>query len=97
MSVQQIYTGNLDGSKIVEIPQDNLNKFLVHFSPDGTSLLYTKFIVPKGSPDGTQILVFLFCPDDEPHVGVTLTDINGSSWTFIATGFGPDWNPSTQP
>jgi len=53
--------------------------------------------VPKGSPDGKQILVFLFCPDDEPHVGVTLTDIAGSSWTFIATGFGPDWNPAAQP
>jgi hypothetical protein len=53
--------------------------------------------VPKGSPNGTQILVFLFCPDDEPHVGVTLTDIAGSSWTFIATGFGPDWNPATLP
>jgi hypothetical protein len=53
--------------------------------------------VPKASPDGTQILVFLFCPDDEPHVGVTLTNIAGSSWTFIATGFGPDWNPTTQP
>jgi Tol biopolymer transport system component len=53
--------------------------------------------VPKGSPDGTQILVFLFCPDDEPHVGVTLTNVAGSSWSFIATGFGPDWNPTTQP
>jgi hypothetical protein len=53
--------------------------------------------VPKGSPDGKQILVFLFCPDDEPHLGVTLTPIDGSSWTFIATGFGPDWNPTTKP
>jgi len=53
--------------------------------------------VPKGSPDGTQILVFLFCPDDEQHVGVTLTNTAGSSWTFLATGFGPDWNPATQP
>jgi len=53
--------------------------------------------VPKGSPDGTQILVFLFCPTDMEHVGVTLTNTAGSSWTFIATGFGPDWNPTTQP
>jgi len=53
--------------------------------------------VPKGSPDGTQILVFLFCPDDEQHVGVTLTDIAGSSWKFISVGFGPDWNPTTSP
>jgi Tol biopolymer transport system component len=50
--------------------------------------------VPKGSPDGTQILVFLFCPDDMTHLGVTLTNTSGSSWTFITTGFGPDWNPA---
>jgi hypothetical protein len=30
-------------------------------------------------------------------VGVTLTNLAGSSWTFIATGFGPDWNPAMQP
>jgi hypothetical protein len=53
--------------------------------------------VPKGSPDGTQILVFLFCPSNLQQVGVTLTGLTGSSWTFIATGFGPDWNPTTQP
>jgi Tol biopolymer transport system component len=53
--------------------------------------------VPKGSPDGTQILVFLFCPDDMPHTGVTLTNTAGSEWNFIATGFGPDWNPQTAP
>jgi dipeptidyl aminopeptidase/acylaminoacyl peptidase len=52
--------------------------------------------VPKGSPDGAQILVFLFCPSDPNHTGVTLTETSGSSWTFIATGFGPDWNPATQ-
>jgi Tol biopolymer transport system component len=53
--------------------------------------------VPKGSPYGTQILVFLFCPSDLEHVGVTLTDTTGSSWTFVDIGFGPDWNPTAQP
>ncbi len=53
--------------------------------------------VPKGSPDGTQILVFLFCPDDMQHIGVTLTNTAGTSWSYIATGFGPDWNPAAQP
>jgi Tol biopolymer transport system component len=53
--------------------------------------------VPKGSPDGSQILVFLFCPNDPQRVGVTLTNTTGSSWTFIATGFGPDWNPTARP
>lgn len=53
--------------------------------------------VPKASPGGTQILVFLFCPPGPQDVGVTLTNTSGSSWSFIATGFGPDWNPTTQP
>jgi hypothetical protein len=53
--------------------------------------------VPKASPDGTQILVFLFCPPGPQGVGVTLTNTSGSSWSFIATGFGPDWNPTMQP
>jgi Tol biopolymer transport system component len=53
--------------------------------------------VPKGSPDGTQILVFLFCPSNPQQVGVTLTNTTGTSWTFVTPGFGPDWNPTTQP
>jgi Tol biopolymer transport system component len=53
--------------------------------------------VPKGSPDGTQILLFLFCPDDPQHLGVTLTNTSGTSWASLATGFAPDWNPTTQP
>jgi hypothetical protein len=53
--------------------------------------------VPKGSPDGTQILAFLFCPDDQQHIGVTLTNLTATSWTFLAIGFGPDWNPAAQP
>jgi len=53
--------------------------------------------VPKGSPDGTRILLFLFCPSDPQHVGVTLTDTTGSTWNFIVTGFGPDWNHAAQP
>jgi hypothetical protein len=53
--------------------------------------------VPKPGSDGKQILVFLFCPDDQEHTGVTLTTIAAASWTFIATGFGPDWNPVANP
>jgi len=53
--------------------------------------------VPKGSPDGTQILVFLFCPSDPEHVGVVLTNTTGSWWTFVTAGFGPDWNTAAQP
>lgn len=53
--------------------------------------------VPKGSPDGTQILLFLFCPSNPQQVGVTLTNTTGTSWTFVTAGFGADWNPTTQP
>jgi hypothetical protein len=53
--------------------------------------------VPKGSPDGTRILLFLFCPDDPQHMGVTMTNTTGSMWSFVVTGFGPDWNPAAQP
>jgi Tol biopolymer transport system component len=53
--------------------------------------------VPKGSPDGTQILVYLRCNNDLAHAGNTLTDTTGSSWTYIAPGFGADWNPAYKP
>ena len=240
-SIQEISTGNLDGSNIVQITHDGVNEFLAHFSPDGTRLVYTKFLtgeygdaapetdifiytfataaetrlttvgdafqavwspdgqqiafgtyngtglylmnpdgtsrtqvtdggpsctppgmeqygdsdpgfsadsqtvyssrglsplpadptqtlrhlyafssdaytpgkvetdlslasqpnckvgVPKGSPDGTQILVFLFCPSNPQQVGVTLTNTTGTTWTFVTPGFGADWNPTTQP
>ena len=53
--------------------------------------------VPKGSPDGTQILVFFFCPSNLQQVGVTLTNTTGSFNTGIGYLAGPDWNPTTQP
>jgi WD40-like Beta Propeller Repeat len=49
--------------------------------------------VPKGSPDGTRILLFRACAG-EPHMGVTLTDTIGSYRTWIIDGFGADWNPA---
>jgi len=48
--------------------------------------------VPKGSPDGARILLFRACAG-EPHIGITLTDAAGSYRTWIADGFGADWNP----
>jgi Tol biopolymer transport system component len=53
--------------------------------------------VPKGSPDGTRILLFRACfqPDGMPdQPGIYVTDTAGSYRTFITAGFGPDWNPS---
>lgn len=49
--------------------------------------------VPKGSPDGTRILLFRICGLGKPS-GVMVTDANGSSRTRIADGFAPDWNPT---
>jgi len=49
--------------------------------------------VPKGSPDGTRILLFRACAG-EPHMGVTVTDIAGSYRRWIVDGFGADWNPA---
>lgn len=51
--------------------------------------------VPKGAPDGMRILLFRFCTGEQ--AGVTLTDTAGSYRTWIADGFGPDWNPAWKP
>ncbi len=51
--------------------------------------------VPKGSPDGTRVLLFRFCFDKgTPKGGIYVSDMAGSYRTFIAEGFGPDWNPA---
>ncbi len=49
--------------------------------------------VPKVSPDGARVLLFRACAG-EPHIGVTLTDPDGSYRAWVADGFGPDWNPA---
>jgi Tol biopolymer transport system component len=52
--------------------------------------------VPKGSPDGKHVLLFRVCFDTGvPKAGIYLTDTSGSYRTFVAEGFGPDWNPVT--
>ncbi len=50
--------------------------------------------VPKGSPDGTRILLFRACFDAPGQRGVYVTDVRGSYRTFVIDGFGPDWNPT---
>jgi hypothetical protein len=51
---------------------------------------------PKALRTARRSSSSFFAPPMLQHVGVTLTNTTGSSWTFIATGFGPDWNPTTQ-
>ena len=50
--------------------------------------------VPKGSPDGTRVLLFRACFGATPVNGIFVTDTAGSYRTKIADGFGPDWNPA---
>lgn len=52
--------------------------------------------VPKGSPDGTRVLVFRACFGDAPANGVFVTDSAGSYRTKVADGFGADWNPAAE-
>jgi hypothetical protein len=53
--------------------------------------------VPKGSPDGKRILLFRACFDQPGSpLGIYLTDPAGSYRTFVADGFGPDWNPAAR-
>jgi Tol biopolymer transport system component len=51
--------------------------------------------VPKCSPDGKYLLLFrasAYALTGEP-TGITLTDTAETNWQWIASGFGPDWNP----
>jgi Tol biopolymer transport system component len=55
--------------------------------------------VPRGSPDGARVLLFRMCYDNgmAGKPGIYLTDSGGSYRSFIAGGFGPDWNPAVTP
>jgi Tol biopolymer transport system component len=50
-------------------------------------------LTPKGSPDAKRVLLVRGCPDSRPK-GIYVTDTAGSTWTFVAEGSGPDWNPA---
>jgi Tol biopolymer transport system component len=55
--------------------------------------------VPRGSPDGKHVLLFRMCYDNgaASQAGIYVTDTAGSYRTFVAGGFGPDWNPVASP
>jgi Tol biopolymer transport system component len=54
--------------------------------------------VPKGSPDGTRILLYRLCFDTgSPVGGIYVTDTAGSYRRFLIHGFGADWNPAWKP
>ena len=82
-SAEEIFTMNLDGSNRTQITRDGLNKFLPHFSPDGTRLVYTKFLAGGyGTPNArTDVVVYDFASAKETQ----LTNA-GKSWQ-------PVWSP----
>jgi hypothetical protein len=85
-SVQEVFTMNLDGSKLTQITHDGLSKFLPHFSPDGTRLVYTKFLVGQyGAPNAqTDVVVYDFASGKETRL------------THTGMGFQPAWAPDGQ-
>ncbi len=51
--------------------------------------------VPKGSPDGARILELRACFDRPGFdAGVYVAPADGATRTFVAHGFGADWNPA---
>jgi hypothetical protein len=85
-SVQELFTMNLDGSRLTQITHDGLNKFLPHFSPDGTRLVYSKFLAGRyGDPNAqTDVVVYDFASAQETRL------------TNTGKGFQPAWSPDGQ-
>ncbi|HEY6928961.1 MAG TPA: hypothetical protein VJA66_04715 [Thermoanaerobaculia bacterium] len=81
--VQEIFTMNLDGSKLSQLTHDGLNKFLPHFSPDGTRLVYSKFLSGRyGDPNPwTEIAVYDFASARETQL------------TRMGQAFAAAWSP----
>jgi len=82
-SKQELFTMNLDGSNRTQLTNDGLSKFLPHFSPDGTRLVYTKFYRGQyGSTDQvTDVAVYDFGSAAETRL------------TRTGTGYQPAWSP----
>jgi len=83
-TAQEIFTMNLDGSNRTQITHAGLTEFLPHFSPDGTKLLYTKFLVGNSDSDPNlqaDVVVYDFATASEKQL------------TNTRTGFQPVWSP----
>ena len=82
-AVQEIHVMNLDGTGRRQLTRDGLSKFLPHFSPDGSRILYTKFYAGNyGDPNAiTDVAVYDFATDAETRL------------THTGRGFQPAWSP----
>lgn len=61
---------NLDGTEFKQLTSDGMQKFLPHFSPDGSKIVYTKFLVGGfGSPEAvSEVAVFDLASGEEKLV-----------------------------
>lgn len=73
---QEIYYGQADGSGLTQLTADGRPKFLVHFSPDGRTLLYTKFTRGGYRSADMQSEVAVF----ERATGVETMLTSGGNW-----------------
>ena len=81
--IQEIFTMDLDGSSRTQVTGDGTNKFLPHFSPDGTRLIYSKFLTGDYG-------------DPMAHTDVALYDFASGTETLLThtgTSFQPAWSP----
>jgi Tol biopolymer transport system component len=81
-----LVTMNLDGSNRTELTDNKLFRFLPHFSPDGTRLVYTLYDVGSyGDPKGvTNVAVYDFATKTETRL------------TSTGTASQPVWSPDGQ-
>lgn len=82
-AANELVTMRLDGSNRRQITSDGKNKFLPHFSPDGTRLVYTKFLTGRYD-DPTSLTVAVFDFASAAEALLTLTG------TRVQPAFSPD-------
>jgi Tol biopolymer transport system component len=81
----EIAVMNLDGSGFRQLTSDGTFKFLPHFSPDASKIVYTKFLVGQyGVPNSiTDIAVYNLVTNTETVITHQGVDVQG---TWAPTG-----------
>jgi hypothetical protein len=89
-TIEEILTMNGDASSIEQRTRDGTNKFLPHFSPDGSRVLYSKFVTGEYSdPRSVTAIAVLDLASGRETVLTPRGEIVGS----VATPFQPVWSP----